>query len=77
LTPEEQSEINRFMTNAQALRDRVRDIRRDLRRATDDLQAWVMGLNLWGPPLLVGAVGVFVLTRHSRRRGSRGEEAKA
>ena len=77
LTPEEQSEINRFMTNAQALRDRVRDIRRDLRRATDSLQGWVVGLNLWVAPLLVGAVGVFVLTRRSRRQSPRREEAKA
>jgi ABC-type uncharacterized transport system involved in gliding motility auxiliary subunit len=77
LTPEEQSEINRFMTNAQALRDQVRDIRRDLRRATDSLQGWVVGLNLWVAPLLVGAVGVVVLTRRNRRQSQRREEAKA
>jgi hypothetical protein len=59
------------------LRDQVRDIRRDLRRATDSLQGWVVGLNLWVAPLLVGAVGVIVLTRRNRRQSQRREEAKA
>jgi ABC-type uncharacterized transport system involved in gliding motility auxiliary subunit len=75
LTPEEQSEMNRFLSRAEQLGDEVRQIRRDLRRNVDRLQAWVVGLNVWLGPLLVGLLGVFVFTRRARR--ARASEAKA
>jgi ABC-type uncharacterized transport system involved in gliding motility auxiliary subunit len=71
LTPEEQTEVDRFRARESEIRTELRGLVRDLRSDIDRLQALVVFINVWLAPLLIAAVGLFLFWRR-QRRGSAG-----
>jgi ABC-2 type transport system permease protein len=71
LTPEENTEIERFRASVVETRGRLRDTERDLRGDIDRLQAAVVFVNVWLAPLLVAAAGLFLFWRRQRRGRAR------
>jgi len=71
LTPEEQTEVDRFRARETEIRGELRGLVRDLRGDIDRLQALVIFINVWLAPLLIAAAGLFLFWRR-QRRGSAG-----
>jgi ABC-2 type transport system permease protein len=71
LTPEEQTEVDRFRERESQIRTELRGLVRDLRGDIDRLQALVIFINVWLFPLLIAGAGLFLFWRR-QRRGSAG-----
>jgi ABC-type uncharacterized transport system involved in gliding motility auxiliary subunit len=71
LTPEENTEIERFRARVVEVRSELRRTERTLRGDIERLQAAVVFVNVWLAPLLVAAVGLFLFWRRQRRGRAR------
>lgn len=71
LTPEENTEIERFRARVVEVRSELRDTERNLRGDIDRLQALVVFINVWLAPLLIAAGGLFLFWRRQRRGSAR------
>lgn len=67
LTSEESAEIERFRQRVVDVRGELRRVERDLRGDIDRLEALVVFVNVWLGPLLVAGVGLFLFWRRQRR----------
>ncbi|HZJ69516.1 MAG TPA: hypothetical protein VFF36_01175, partial [Planctomycetota bacterium] len=70
LSPEQKAEIDRFQEQRVATRKELRDVRHDLNKDIDRLEAWIKALNIGAVPLLVGALAVGLGLRAGRRRSA-------
>jgi ABC-type uncharacterized transport system involved in gliding motility auxiliary subunit len=68
-TPDELTEIGQYRTQAADARRQLRGVEREFRRDIDALEAWLMLMNVWLPPILVALAGLGVFAWRSRRRG--------
>jgi ABC-type uncharacterized transport system involved in gliding motility auxiliary subunit len=68
-TPEELNEIGQYRTEAADARRQLRGVEREFRSDIDALEAWLLFLNVWLPPILVALAGLGVFAWRSRRRG--------
>jgi ABC-2 type transport system permease protein len=66
LTPAEQAEVERFRTDLVEIRARLREIERGWRADVEALKAWLIAINVWLVPALVGLAGLVVLRRRAR-----------
>jgi ABC-type uncharacterized transport system involved in gliding motility auxiliary subunit len=71
LTPEENTEIERFRNRVVQVRSELRNTERNLRGDVNQLEAFVVFVNIWLAPILVAAAGVFLFWRRQRRRRAR------
>ncbi|MFO1016023.1 MAG: Gldg family protein [Hyphomonadaceae bacterium] len=71
LTPEENTEIERFRARVIEVRTELRNSERDLRSDIERLQAAVVFINVWLAPLLVAGAGLFLFWRRQRRGSAR------
>jgi len=70
LSPEQKAEIDRFQEQRVATRKELRDVRHDLNKDIDRLEARIKALNIGAVPLLVGALAVGLGLRAGRRRSA-------
>jgi ABC-type uncharacterized transport system involved in gliding motility auxiliary subunit len=70
LSPEQKAEIDRFQEQRVATRKELRDVRHDLNKDIDRLEAWIKAVNIGAVPLLVGALAVGLGLRAGRRRSA-------
>ncbi|MEZ5971960.1 MAG: Gldg family protein [Hyphomonadaceae bacterium] len=70
LTPEEQTEVERFRERETQIRADLRGLARDLRGDIERLQALVIFINVWLAPLLIAGAGLFLFWRRQRRGGA-------
>jgi ABC-type uncharacterized transport system involved in gliding motility auxiliary subunit len=68
-TPEELNEIGQYRTEAADARRQLRGVEREFRSDIDALEAWLLFLNVWLPPILVALAGLGVFAWRSRRWG--------
>ena len=68
-TPDELAEIGQYRTEATDARRQLRGVEREFRSDIDALQAWLVFLNVWLPPILVALAGIGVFAWRNRRRG--------
>lgn len=71
LTDEERQEIDQFRDRVVEVRGELRRVERDLRSDIDRLEALVVFINVWMAPLLVAIAGLFFFWRRQRRVGAR------
>lgn len=71
LTPEENAEIEAFRERVVDVRAELRRVERDLRGDIDALQALIIFVNIWLAPLLIAAVGIFLFWRRQKRGRAR------
>lgn len=71
LTPEENTEVERFRARVIEVRSELRNTERSLRGDIERLQAMVVFINVWLAPLLVAGVGLFLFWRRQRRGRAR------
>jgi len=71
LTPEENSEIERFRAEVIEVRNELRRTERNLRGDIERLEAAVVFVNMWLAPLLVAGAGLFLFWRRRRRGRAR------
>lgn len=71
LTPEENTEIERFRARVVEVRGELRSAERDLRGDIERLQALVIFINIWLAPLLIAGAGLFLFWRRQRRGRAR------
>jgi hypothetical protein len=69
LNDAERAELARLREDIVETRSRLRSIERDFRREIDGLEAWLKFFNIFGGPIIIGALGLFVWWR--RRPGER------
>lgn len=70
LSPEQKAEIDRFQEQRVATRKALRDVRHDLNKDIDRLEAWIKAVDIGAVPLLVGALAVGLGLRAGRRRSA-------
>ena len=68
LNEEERVELSQLREELVETRSRLRSIERDFRRDIDGLEAWLKFINIFGGPIIIGALGLFVWWR--RRPGA-------
>ena len=66
LTPEERVELGELRQSVIETRERLRVIERDFRREIDGLENTLRLLNIWGGPLIVILMGLFIWFRKKR-----------
>jgi ABC-type uncharacterized transport system involved in gliding motility auxiliary subunit len=71
MTPEENTEIERFRQRVVEVRSELRNSERNLRGDIDRLKAMVVFINVWLAPLLVAGAGLFLFWRRQRRGSAR------
>ncbi|MEM5515911.1 Gldg family protein [Henriciella sp. AS95] len=69
LNDEERAELTQLREDIVETRSRLRSIERDFRREIDGLESWLKFINIFGGPIIIGAIGLFVWWR--RRPGAR------
>lgn len=69
LTPEQESELDRFMERRVEIRRQLRQVRRDLDREIDALGTRIKVINIGLMPLLVTVIALLVAWRRSRASG--------
>lgn len=67
LSPEERAELSELRQNVVQTRARLRDIERDFRRNIDGLERNLRLINIWGGPLIVALLGLFVWFRRREK----------
>lgn len=70
LSTEQKAEIDRFQEQRVATRKELREVRHDLNKDIDRMEAWLKAVNIGAVPLLVGALAVGLGLRASRRRSA-------
>lgn len=67
LTNEERAQIEKFRAKTLEVRKKLREVERGYRTELDNLEGWLILLNVWLAPLLVAAAGVYMMLRRQRR----------
>lgn len=70
LNDEERAELAQLRQDIVETRSRLRSIERDFRREIDGLEAWLKFINIFGGPIIIGAIGLFVWWRRRPRPAS-------
>ncbi|HZL98632.1 MAG TPA: Gldg family protein, partial [Planctomycetota bacterium] len=70
LSPEQRAEIERFQEQRVATRKALREVRHDLNKDIDRVEAWIKAVNIGAVPLLVGALAAGLGLRAGRRRSA-------
>ena len=68
LNEDEQKEVDRFRAQAANLRGQLRAVERGYRSELDQLEGWLMAINVAGAPALIAAIGLFLYWRRARRQ---------
>lgn len=71
LSAEELTELANYQQEAADIRKQLRGVEREFRRDIDTLEGQLQFVNVWLPPLIVGAIGIGVFFWRNRRRGGR------
>lgn len=67
LTSAERAKIEEFRARALEVRKELRKVERGYRTDLDQLEGWLILLNVWIAPILVAAAGIFWIVRRQRR----------
>lgn len=67
LNDDERAELAQLREDIVETRSRLRSIERDFRREIDGLESWLKFINIFGGPLIIGALGLFVWWRRRPR----------
>ncbi|MGB3626661.1 MAG: Gldg family protein [Henriciella sp.] len=70
LNEAERTELAQLREDIVETRSRLRSIERDFRREIDGLEYWLKFINIFGGPIIIGALGVFVWWRRRARPAS-------
>ncbi|MCA9470964.1 MAG: Gldg family protein [Nitrospirales bacterium] len=68
LSPEQQEEIAKFRQELVEVRKELRGVQHELVKNIDGLESWVKFFNIGFVPILIGAAGFWVGSKHMRRR---------
>lgn len=76
LTGEERAQIEEFRAKAVQVRKQLRAVERGYRTDLDNLEGWLVLLNVWLAPILVAGAGVYWIMRRQRRTADAGAKTE-
>ncbi len=68
LTPEQEQEIRNFEERRVEVRNKLKDVRRELREDVEKMQAQIKWVNILGMPVVVIAIGIVVAVIRNKRQ---------